>query len=290
MDDEQLANPNSLLAIVLPRQLGDHDLRAFRRSVSQCGFASGRMGLDLLDITFRIEKAFQIEMSRQDFFELWRDGDIVAGDLYEFILRKMHLRDVGRRSVRLNEYVWSQIQAALHSATAAPLVQIQLGLRLEELFPRETRRDRWRALREQSPYQIAELDYPKFVRVFGFLLAIGVVVVEQRQIWQIPGANWFWPVLGIFAVWMIGETYLKLLSVCSALRNRFPGKMQTVKDLCRTVMSTNYAEICRGAEISIDQRSAVVWEQLVEILASALGVDAREVTFRSRLVGDLGAA
>lgn len=247
------------------------------------------MGIDLLDITFRIEKAFNVKLSMADYSDLARDQDIAAGDLYELILSRMHLRDVGWTSVRLNERLWSQMRTALHCATETPLAHIELGLRLEALFPRETRRDRWQSLRDACPYRIGELDYPNFVRIFGFLFAANVVVIEQRQIWQIAGANWFWPALGLFAVWMVGETYWKVLSVCAPLRTRFPAGMKTVKDLCRAVMAANYGEICRASELSMNQRSAAVWEQLVEILAAALGVDETEVTFRSRLFGDLGA-
>ena len=248
------------------------------------------MGLDFLDITFRIEKAFGINVSKEEVFDLVRNQDIVVGDLYELILKKLHLRDAVRSSVQSNEYLWSQMRSALQSATQSPLEQIELGLSLESLFPRETRRARWAALRETCPYRIRELDYPQIVRFGGYLLAAGVVAIEQFQVWQIPGARWFWPLLGVIAVWMVGETYAKVLSICAPLRTRFPSGMATVKDLCRSVLASNYADISSGAEVLSDDRSAAVWEQLVEILATTLGVDPTEVTFRSRLFGDLGAA
>jgi hypothetical protein len=68
------------------------------------------MGLDLMDITFRMEEAFKIEVSKDDIFGLVRGQDIIVGDLYELVLKKLHLRDVGRHSVRLNEQLWSQMQ------------------------------------------------------------------------------------------------------------------------------------------------------------------------------------
>lgn len=248
------------------------------------------MGLDFLEIKFRIEKSFRIEVSKEELFGLVRNQDIVVGDLYELVLKKLHLHDSGRQSVRSNEYLWSQMRPALHSATQTPLEQIELSLLLNILFPRETRRARWAALRETCPYRIRELDYPQFVRIGGYLLAAGVVAIEQFQVWQIPGARWFWPLLGAIAVWMVGETYAKVLSICAPLRTRFPSGMATVKDLCRSVLASNYADISSAAEAVSDERSAAVWEQLVEILATTLGVDPTEVTFRSRLFGDLGAA
>ncbi|HEX5445338.1 MAG TPA: hypothetical protein VFW87_16050 [Pirellulales bacterium] len=248
------------------------------------------MGLELLDILFRIEQTFHIDVSKEEIFDLTRNNDIIVGDLYEFILQKLHLRDFGRYDVRLNEGLWLEMQSVLQAASGAPLEQIELGLALEVLFPRETRRAQWNALREICPYKIRELDYSRFIRVCGFLLAAGVVVVEHGQIWQIPGAKWFWPFLGLFGVWMVSETYLKVLSVFAPLRNCFPKRMRTVKDLCRNVLSANYAEICKTSASALDERCSAVWEHLVEILVDSLGVEPGEVTFRSRLIADLNAS
>ena len=147
------------------------------------------MGLDLLDVTFRIEKEFGVKLSRDDILDLIRDEDIVVGDLYELLLRKIHLWDLGRYSVQLNAELWSQMRAALHSATGVPLEQIELGLSLESLFPRETRRDHWQRFRDGCPYKTRELDYPASVGVGALVAAAGVVAIEQLQLWQIPGAQ-----------------------------------------------------------------------------------------------------
>lgn len=245
------------------------------------------MGLDVLDVTFRIEKAFQIELRQEDLQGLVRDGDITVGDLYQLILTKMHLRDVGRYDIRLNEQLWLGMKFVLHSASGTPWSEIQLGLPLETLFPLPTRRAKWTALRTACPYRIPELDYPRIVRVSGLLVAGTMVLFEQFQIWQNPGLKFLWPAVGILGIWVFGETYLKILSICAPLRNRFPARMKTVKDLCRSVLARNYAEICNTALHALDQRHLSVWEKLVEQLVVALGVDADEVTFQSRLYRDL---
>lgn len=247
------------------------------------------MGLDLLDVTFRIEKTFGVKLSSDELQALERDHDVVVGDLYELVLTKLNLRDAGRDSVRLNEYCWTWMRLALETATEVAADRIELGTALDTLFGRETRRARWQSLREACAYNMPELDYPQSVRVGGFLLAVGVVAIENLQIWPIPGAQWFWPLLGVIGVWMTAETYAKLLTICAPLRNRFPGRMKTVKDLCRTVLSMNYAALCRECDVSTNQPYPAVWEQLVELLAEALGVEPAKVTFRSRLFADLGA-
>ncbi|HVX13645.1 MAG TPA: hypothetical protein VHC22_20850 [Pirellulales bacterium] len=248
------------------------------------------MGLDLFNVRLRIERAFQIQVSDEEFLGTLRDRDIVVGDIYELVLKKMRLQDVGRYSLRLHKYLWTEMQAALHSATGRPAEQIELGLALEILFPRETRRNRWQTLQGTCPYLIRELDYSRFIRLAGFVIALGMAAIELFHLWQIPGANFVLPFFGFLGLWMVYETYAKVLSIFAPLRNDFPSGWKTVKDLCRSVMAANYADVCRDCQMSSNERCAAVWEELAEILASVLDVDRGAVTFGSRLFADLGAS
>ena len=245
------------------------------------------MGIDFLDITFRIEKEFEVDLSGDDLDSIVRDRDISVGDLYELVLGKLHLRDFARYDVRLNYALWTEVRDLIHSVTRVPLVQIELKTPLETLFPRKGRRARWQSLREASPYRVRKLEYPRIARTAAFLLAVVMAMFDQFHIWRVPGAKWLWPLLALLAVWMLVETYAKVLWILAPLRTRFPSGMTTVKDLCRAVLATNYADFWRHAEVPLDDRCLVVWEQLTAILVEALGVDADEVTFRSRLVKDL---
>jgi acyl carrier protein len=247
------------------------------------------MGLDILDVTFRIEREFGVSLSQEDLEELARDRDVQVGDLYDLILTKMHLRDVGRHSVRLNHALWRDVRLVLHSVTAVPLEAIELKTPLKRLFPQKGRRTAWKKLREVCPYRIPDLDYPPVVRAVAFLLAVTMAFFELFHIWQLPWVRWLWPVLGLFSIWMLGETYVKMLAVLRPLRGSIPSRMSTVKDLCRFVLAANYQQACRNAGISFDNRSVAVWQQLTAILEDTLGVDADKVTFRARLFRDLGA-
>lgn len=246
------------------------------------------MGLDFLDVTYRLEKAHGIHLSQDDFLSIYRDSDIEVGDLYELVLKKMHLRDVGRYDLGLNRRLWLEVQQALHVATDVPHEQIELGMPLAALLPRERRRADWDAFRAACPHRVRELEYPRAVFIAGSLLALATVAIEQLHLWQRNVVKWLWPLLGILGLWMIVETYLKVLAICAPLRVRFPSGMTTVKDLCRMVLATNYAEICSTSEIPIDERTCEVWTELVEQLVQALGVSAEQITFRTRLVRDLG--
>jgi hypothetical protein len=115
-----------------------------------------------------------------------------------------------------------------------------------------------------------------------------VVLTEQFQLWQIPFLRWFRPVLGIIGLCLVGETYVKILSICTPFRNRFPARMKTVKDLCRAVLGANYSMICQSTDVLRESQCLGVWEQLTEILADVLGIEDSEITFQSRMVRDLG--
>jgi acyl carrier protein len=255
------------------------------------------MGLDLLDIAFRVEEEFGIEMDNVDLYRLARNRDIVVGDLYAFILRKIHIRDTVRTNIPLNFAVWEELQEQLSKSSGVAKDEILLKTLLEDLFPRNTRRMAWEGMRSSSPYAIASLDYPWAVRPIGLSLAAAMVLLEQFQIWRIPGAIFLWPFLGIIGIWMFTESYTKVMFIFAVWRTRFPRGMRTVKDLVRSILANNSEKIITDKqggitgelEIPIDDRSVAVWQKLQEILSDALGVKVEKVTLESRLIADLGA-
>lgn len=131
--------------------------------------------------------------------------------------------------MRVNYALWKQVHEGIRRATNVPLEAVDLSTSLERIFPRDTRREAWERLRNALPYRVRELDYPKPVRVISFGLAGAVVFVEQFQIWQLPGMKWFWPVVGLFGLWIFVETYAKVLGILRPFRNSLPSRMVTVK-------------------------------------------------------------
>ena len=236
------------------------------------------MGMDLLDIALRVEETFGISMPFSDIEGIARDRDILAGDLYELILRKLRAGETVRSDVRLNFAVWVELQQLVAKAAGVAAETVQLKSPLEKLFPLDTRRAAWEALRAASPYRVATLDYPRFVRRIGLSLAAAMAVFEQFHIWQIPGAFWLWWVIGLFGIWMFAETYGKVMWMLAAWRNRFPAGMKTVKDLVRNVLKNNSEAIVAdkhagavNACIPVDDHRAIaVWQQLRQILSHAL--------------------
>jgi len=248
------------------------------------------MGMDLIEISMHIEKTFGVEFPLDDFGDMFGADDVTVGHLYERILNKLHLRDVGRYHLNLNFQFWRGMRLALHSATGVEEDRILLQTPLAELFPRTNRRGVWTDLTNICPWKIPELDYPRMVSVVGLAVAGCTVVIDQFQIWQIPGLNALWPILGLIGLWVFFETYVKFLSFCARWRIRLPSGMTTVKDLCRHVLAVNYRRICETTGLAAAEEPSKVWEKLVEILCETLDVESGEVTFNSRLVQDLGAS
>lgn len=62
------------------------------------------MGMDLLDVAFRVEKSFGISLEASDFQQLVRDRDIVVGDLYALILRRIRIVKDLVRTVAATDY------------------------------------------------------------------------------------------------------------------------------------------------------------------------------------------
>ncbi len=246
------------------------------------------MGLDFVDILFRIEDTFQIRLDEEDLRPLISGGDLVAGDLYQLILEKRHLQDFGRHDLQLNRRLWEEVRTAVHFVGDTPLRMVELRTPLEELFPRSDRAARWKLLQDVCPYRIRELDYPPYVRYAGVAIAVAVVAAELFQVGKLIGLAWVWAALGALGIWLVVETYLKVLSVLKPFRTAFPPGFSTVKDLCRTVLSANYAEICRDTIEGYAPESAETWHQLTEILSASLGSARETISFHTRLVRELG--
>jgi len=184
--------------------------------------------------------------------------------------------------------MWKEVRQLLQAVAECQASEIELKTALGTLFPKSSRYTDWKKLRAMSPYRIPDLDYPFAVRATGLALSLCMVLAETFHVWQVAGANWLWPMLGLLGIWMISETYLKLLPLFARWRYRFRGNMTTVKELCRIILASNYEKVSIDANMAYDGRCLRVWSELTEILVDTLGVDHDAITFRSGLVKDLG--
>ena len=249
------------------------------------------MGLDFLDVTFRLERSLGVSLTQDDLQSIERNGDVRVGDLYELLLSKLGIEDNFRNSYSLNQVLWLDIQAVLSEVTRIPKSKILLQSSLDVMFPKPTRREDWDRLADLSAYAIPELDYSPVVRLMAVATAILVAYLEIQNLRIVP---WLFPLMGFLSIWVFAETYLKMLKILTPYRQSIPSNLATVKELCRAVLSLNYEEICRDAthrlafSTNLDERCLSVWKELVETLSETLGADTEEIDFRTRLLADLG--
>ena len=251
------------------------------------------MGLDLLDIAYRIENEFELKIDPSDLEQIARNGDITVGALFELILAKLHYRERVQKSVQVNFEFWREMRATIRAATGIPVDSIELGVPLATLFPKPSRAALWSELQSECPYIVPPLEYPTLVKYLGFALALTMLAIEFFQWWRFAAIAWLGPVLWIVALLILGETYFRIVTILRPWRNAFPAGLKTVKDLCRSVLKWNFQAVCQGdriasAKMPLDDRCLIAWEKLTKILVDALGVAPSDITFRARLAGDLG--
>lgn len=246
------------------------------------------MGLDFFELKMEIEDRFEITLEEDDWYSPTGSVIETAGDFYITILRKLIIWKSARQDIGVNFRVWDEVRDKISQVTGRPPESIRLGDSLQNLFPNSERRALWQQLREVSAYRLCELEYPKWVPKFGLCLALGMGVLDQFQIWQIPVAQQLWPILCLIGIWMMVETYTKFLWICARFRTRFPDKLQTVKDLCRIVVDKNYRDLDVPRYPPTSEFCRDVWDQMVEIFHEILGVDRDEIKPESRLIADLG--
>lgn len=257
------------------------------------------MGIDLLDVSFRLEKTTGVKLTADDWSGLASDKDIVVGDVYTLLICRLGLAHNIRTDIELNESVWHQVQAAVARISNKSPVEITMETTLDNLFPQETRRERWSALQGELGLGIPHLENSatdqRWISATSLLCILipFAIVVTCVSVADSRGVPAF-----VFAGGISLSCFLALNAVRLALsrtiweprRDCFPGQLVNVKELCRRVRDIN-AHRFIGRPLSKDLDDGLkVWIDLKAALVDALGVDDDEVTMQARLIKDLGAA
>ncbi len=139
------------------------------------------MGIDLLDVSFRIEKTTGVRLDQSDWQSLAMNGDVTVGDLYSLILCRLKYDADVKTDIQLNESVWQQTRSALAKIADRPPTEVTMQNRLEELLPESSRPEMWKSLQEDLKLSLPLLELPASMRrrqmleVFVILLAIPLV-------------------------------------------------------------------------------------------------------------------
>lgn len=244
------------------------------------------MGIDLLDVQFRIEKAFGLQLEQEFFPDLidkhhpnWQmpgqpRPDVTVGQIYQELLERL------RRENRL-ESDYSQLRAlTLHSVLdslkrSLERPDLTAETPVTELLPPPLNRASWNRLAASlniEPPLIPWTTMTQVSYVGGCLVA--VVLWFTTFLFEIPIKSLILAVLGMLSI---------ILWRSALERQRFPPSIRRIQDLSDHVLRVRLRE--PGSRWPEEP----VWDQLREVMVDALGVDDHEVTPEARLIQDLGA-
>ncbi|MDA1231469.1 MAG: hypothetical protein O2856_11895 [Planctomycetota bacterium] len=256
------------------------------------------MGIDLLDVSFRLEKTTGVMLTADDWSGLASDKDIVVGDVYTLLICRLGLAHEIRTDIELNESIWHQVQAAVSRISSKSPVEITMETTLDNLFSKETRRTRWSTLRKELGLGIPHLENSatdqRWISASSLLciliplaiFATCVSVAYGRGVTAFVFAG------GISLICFLALNAVRLAlsrTIWEPRRVCFPRQVVNVKELCRRVRDINAHRLI-GRPLSKDlDDGRKIWIDLKAALVDALGVDDEEITMQARLIKDLGA-
>lgn len=244
------------------------------------------MGIDFMDVSFRMEKVFRLELGK-DFWEvIFEDAkrespdtpptDVTVGQIHRELIRR--LQGVGRfeDSAYLVEANLNEVQSKLK--IHFPNEVITPDTKFVVLHGRPLWREDWYKLGDLFNVEMPQIGWSRWTNIVigtGVLVCASVFIGSRFMDWP-----WTYPalfdilILTALITWrMNGEA------------KRFPPRIKAVRDLADhlLVVRTRLDQTAEWPEV-------VVWVALREILVNALGVDDDEVTPTATLIHDLGAS
>lgn len=254
------------------------------------------MGIDLIDLSFRIKNGLGVDLSLADWNALAQDQDISVKDLYALILFRRNLKPTGTPvDSTVSESVWQRVHSNILAKTAKPTETITPQSHIMELFPDIACEEAWRKVQEGlewqlPPLQLAEHNQRLIQRwhsIRNILAAtsytVVILVAFTGQIAVAVGAA-----LSSLVLLVLGAI---LLDQCQQrMPKELPDDVVTLKDLCSRIEQSYGWTIPVRPNLHEEARRQREWEQLKLILVNGLGVDPEEVTYEAKLIRDLGAA
>ena len=242
------------------------------------------MGLDLIDIQFRLEKVFQLELNEefwQEVHELTQQEsgtpprDVTVGQIRDVLVRRLKSQGRLQGSKGIVEANLNEVVTKLRSRYSH--WQVTPEADFCSLHGRPLCRADWPELGELFRVDMPAICWSGLtLLVVVFVPLMSLVVLA---LWQPADLPW-------------GYTATAALAVLSALilwrlkgeSKRFPPQIRTVQDLADHVL----LQRCEGNPVA-EWPEDLVWFMLREILVDGLGVDHDEVIPSATLIHDLGA-
>lgn len=230
------------------------------------------MGMDLLDMIFRIEKRFELAIPEEVAASFQTVADVYA----HLLIQRAALPQSEDASVQRQRL----FEALERSLVSAGIVadEVQLEADLAHLVPARIRRQTWNHLLKDITRGLPRLQWPRGLPwSLGLLVAAGCVVlipiVYESEGFLLALAL---PFLSMFA-------WLALLGLSLPLATRLPIDCRTVSDMVDRLAEAEQRQV---RALSTD--AAGLWVALVEVVAEASGEKREDIQPAMHLFKDLG--
>ncbi len=233
------------------------------------------MGLDWLDLTFKIEHHFGITLQPSECGHVRTVGDLVA-------IIQTRIDAANREDVAANAFC--QVQRVVRQVTNDPALNIQPDERVADRLDVPQRRALWKelesSLKQESNLEVLHLDDLELPRLLRHLLLINYLGILGFIIWLSVTYTGHYLFLGaIFLIAVIVISYRLL----SPFRNTPPARWDTFGKLSLRLVSltaaTKHLELRDADEILTELRPLIV---------NTIGCKSELVTLDARFVETLG--
>lgn len=254
------------------------------------------MGIDLLDVSFRLEKSFGLKLDRDFWDKLYQHAtrvcqsgepaDITVQQIFdELVYRLKECDRYQAESTGLLDSIRTQVMHQL--AILFPGREHTSNTRVTDLYQKVPTQEDWQSIRSRfspSPERSHTSGLTATCVVLGFIggpALTGAALSSSLSLWfAVP-----FILLGIVS--LIGASVWRD-------HRRFPPSITTIEDLVTAVVEariqdSHQEKATSGPGEQHRWSDEMIWFSLRSVLVDALGVDHDEVKPNARLIHDLGA-
>lgn len=237
------------------------------------------MGLDGVELVMEVEEAFGIVIPDAD-----AETIRTVGDLYRFVLAKMD-GPTTEPSGCFSASEFYRLRRQLMGLFRIERRRIRPDSTLEELFPAEGRKDAWRRLGEGLGSKLPELRRPEWARTVWAGLCLGLAVLMVVA-WG-RGAGFAGELVVLVPVGLVvGAIALGIAVHRLTTPFAIVPPAADLRGLIPMIVGANLGTFRIGNPRGWGSRE--VWEALVSIISTQLGVPPDMIAESSRFVDDLG--
>ncbi len=237
------------------------------------------MGLDIVELIFKIEDAFNIELTDDDvinFKSTQQRGkeSVTVGDIYQIILSKQQGKQT---NVCLTKLAFFRTRIGIIEALKIDRQAIKPSTQLSGIFPQQNRRHNWQAVQDAMGLNLPSLKHPGW-----FVLAmLGVGLSLSAVLGFLFHASFFALILLLIGGAILGGV---LVGETPSLATKLPSHISTIGDLARDVLDNNFGKLSQEKG---EWNELEVWNTLCRLIAMTTAINPREIVPGARLVEDL---